>query len=156
MRSSLLGFALLAGSLSAQVASQQVAQQDQQVQGQQAPHAVRRAVDPNARYYRLICLVHVTGSGKNGDAMRPEYLPAAADAARQGILAWGMQLTDDKSMAIIHVVAANRRAFDPILADKRSEIRVFEIGKDSRAAIEAEMQKYKKGFDLTKFEVWAQ
>jgi hypothetical protein len=51
---------------------------------------------------------------------------------------------------------ADRQAFAPILADRRSDIRVFEIGKDSRAAIEAEMPRYKKGFDLTRFEVWAQ
>jgi hypothetical protein len=54
------------------------------------------------------------------------------------------------------VVAANRHAFDAILADKRPEVRVFEIGKASRAAIEAEMQKHRKGFDLSRFEVRAQ
>jgi hypothetical protein len=59
-------------------------------------------------------------------------------------------------MAIIHVVAVNRSAFAQILADTRPEVRVFEIGKDSRAAIEAEMQKYKAGFDLSKFQVMAQ
>ncbi len=115
-----------------------------------------RAADPAARYHRLICLVHLTGSGTKGDPVRPEYVPTAADAARQGIVAWAIQLTDDRSMAIIHVVAVNRNAFAPILADTRPEIRVFEIGKDSRAAIEAEMQKYKAGFDLSKFQAMAQ
>jgi hypothetical protein len=35
-------------------------------------------------------------------------------------------------MATIHVVAVNRNAFAQILADTRPEVRVFEIGKDSR------------------------
>jgi hypothetical protein len=118
--------------------------------------APRRAADTNARYYRLICLVHLTGTGKVGDPIRPEYVPTVADATRQGIVAWATQLTDDRSMAIIHVAAINRNAFAPILADTRPEIRVFEIGKDSRATIEAEMQKHKAGFDLSKFEVRAQ
>jgi hypothetical protein len=113
-------------------------------------------VDPAARYHRLICLVHLTGSGKHADPIRPEYVPSAAGATRNGILAWGFQLTDDKNMAIIHVAAANRHAFDAILADKRPEVRVFEVGKASRAIIEAEMKKHKKRFDLSKFEVRAQ
>jgi RHS repeat-associated protein len=33
-----------------------------------------RAVDPTARYHRLICLVHLTGSGKHADPIRPEYV----------------------------------------------------------------------------------
>jgi hypothetical protein len=120
-----------------------------------AQHAVRHEADSTARYYRLICLVHFTGSGKQADPIRPEYVPSAADAARQGILTWSMQITDDKSMAVVHLVASNRHAFDAVLADTRPEIRVFEIGKDSRAAIEAEMQKHVKGFDLSKFAVVA-
>jgi len=53
-------------------------------------------------------------------------------------------------------VAADHHAFDSILADKRGEIRVFEIGKDSKATIEAEMQKYKKTFTLAGFPVVVQ
>jgi hypothetical protein len=83
-------------------------------------------------------------------------VPFTANPGRDGILAWAFQLTDNKNMAIIQVVAANRHAFDAILADKRPEVRVFEIGKASRAAIEAEMQKHRKGFDLSRFEVRAQ
>lgn len=85
--------------------------------------------------------------------------PAATPAfikARPGIVAWSMQLSDDKTMAIVQLVAVDHHAFDAILADTRSEIRVFEIGKDSKAAIEAEMQKHKKGFSLDGFRVMAQ
>jgi hypothetical protein len=97
-----------------------------------------RAVDPTARYHRLICLVHLTGSGKHADPIRPEYMPFTAASGRDGILAWAFQPADDKNMAIIQVVAANRHAFDAILADRRPEIMVFEIGKTSRGASRTE------------------
>ena len=117
----------------------------------------QHAVDPAQRYHRLICLVHLTGSGKRGDEIRPEFVPKAADAlARDGIVAWSMQPTDDGRMAIIHVVAVNPHAFDAVLTDKRPEMRVFEIGKDKPEAIEAEMRKYKKDFSLSAFQVVAQ
>ena len=113
-------------------------------------------VDPALRYHRLICLVHLTGSGTEGDPVRPEYVPTAVSAARDGIIAWSFQLTDDKTMAIVQVVAVKPAAFAAIRADKRPEIRVFEIGKDQREAIEAEMQKYKAGFSLDSLRVVAQ
>jgi hypothetical protein len=109
----------------------------------------QHAVDPAQRYHRLICLVHLTGSGKSSDGIRPEYVPVSADpASRSGILAWSSQATDDGRMAIVVYVAADRTAFQSILADKRPEIRVFEIGKDDRNTIEAELRQYKKDFNL--------
>jgi hypothetical protein len=63
-------------------------------------HPLRHEAEPTARYYRLICLVHLVGSGKHTDPIRPEYVPSAVDAARQGIISWSLQITDDKSMAI--------------------------------------------------------
>jgi hypothetical protein len=159
----------------------------------------QKAADPSQRYFRLICLVHLTGSGKQGDAILPEYVAqgtaiavAAASAAqaattsspanlgapnaasrpraaltngppggttpapmssRPGYLGWAMQASDDGTMAIIQIVAADHHAFDSILADTRPEIRVFEIGKTPPATIQAEMQKYKANFDLTGFRV---
>ncbi len=174
----------------------------------------QKGAAPASRYYRLICLVHLTGSGKAGDPILPEYVAqgtavakaaieatnaanaaaaAAAQAAggskstptangvavptpptttqtpnpvavtppttaalRPGILAWSMQKSDDGKMAILHLVAADHHAFDAILADKRSEVRVFEIGKDSKDSIEKELKKFRKDFDLTSFQVVAQ
>lgn len=78
------------------------------------------------------------------------------DGTRNGIIAWSVQATDDNSMAIVHMVAVNHRAFDLVFADTRPEILVFEIGKDSQAKIEAALQKYKKGFSLDRFKVVAQ
>jgi hypothetical protein len=97
----------------------------------------QHAVDPAQRYHRLICLVHLTGTGTAADPIRPEYAPSEeerARAGRSGILAWSFQITDDGTMAIVHLAAADRNAFKQILADTRPEIRVFEIGKDDRAA----------------------
>ena len=109
----------------------------------------QHAVDPAQRYHRLICLVHLTGSGTSSDTIRPEYVPVSADPdSRSGILAWSSQIADDGRMAIVLYVAADRKAFESILADKRSEIRVFEIGKHDRKTIETELRKYKKDFDL--------
>jgi hypothetical protein len=120
------------------------------VQGQQ------HAVDPTQGFHRLICLVHLTGSGTLDDPMRPEYAPAPGSAhSRAGIIAWAFQVTDDGTMAIVHFVAVDRRAFASIFADTRPEIRVFEIGKDTRTQIEAEMGMYKAGFSLDKLKVVA-
>ena len=76
--------------------------------------------------------------------------------SRAGIIAWSMQVADDGKMAILHLVAEDRNAFAPVLADKRSELRVFEIGKDTPEVIEKEMKKFKKDFTLDSLKVVAQ
>jgi hypothetical protein len=117
----------------------------------------QHAVDPAARYYRVIGLVHLTGSGKLGDPIRPEYVPGPTDAVtRDGIIAWSSLPTDDGKMAIIHIVAVNHHAFDTILADARPEVKVFEIGKHEPAAIEAALQLVRAGFTLDSLKVVAQ
>lgn len=72
------------------------------------------------------------------------------------MVAWSTQPTDNKNMVILHIVATTRKAFEPILNDKRGDIKVFEIGKQGKREIESELKKYKKDFDLDKFEVPAQ
>jgi len=99
------------------------------VRGQQ------HAIDPTQGLHCLICLVHLTGSGTLDDPRRPEYAPAPGAArSRAGIIAWAFQPTDDGTMAIVHLVAADRKAFASIFADTRPEIRVFEIGVATRGA----------------------
>jgi hypothetical protein len=116
----------------------------------------QHAVDPTQGFHRLICLVHMTGSGSVSDPKRPEYVPGPADQpSRDGIIAWSFQPTDDGKMAIVHIVAAKREALAAIHGDKRPEIRVFQIGKDSRESIEKEMRKFKKDFDLDTLKVVA-
>lgn len=93
----------------------------------------QHAVDPARLYYRVICLVYLTGTGQVGDAVLPEYVPkASAASSRDGIIAWSSQITDNGQMAIVHLVAVNHHAFDALLADTRPEIKVFEIGKPIR------------------------
>jgi hypothetical protein len=117
----------------------------------------QHAVDPAQRYHRLICLVHWAGSGTPGDPNRPEYVPGPADArSRDGIIAWSVLPTDDGKMAIIHVVAVDRKAFAAIFADTRPEVKVFEIGKDTQQTIEAFLQAYRKNFTLDSLRVVAQ
>ncbi len=146
----------------------------------------QKGADPSQRYFRLICLLHLTGSGKGGDPIVPEYVAegtaiavasmqpqdsgkgngsrvaAAATAApapmssRPGIIGWGMQVSDDGKMAIVQMVAADHHAFDAILADKRGDIRVFEIGVTPAAEIDKELKKFKKDFELSSFRVMAQ
>jgi hypothetical protein len=114
----------------------------------------QHAVDPTQGFHRLICLVHLTGSGQKGDEIKPDYMPSVA-TSREGIIAWGMQLTDDGKMAIVQYVAVNRHAFDTIFADTRPEIKVFEIGKDKPEVIEAFMRGHKKDFKLADLRVVA-
>jgi hypothetical protein len=137
----------------------------------------QHAVDPGQRYHRLICLVHLVGSGKNGDEIRPEYVPSPSAAAsapqahaaagsptaaayaissRPGIISWTMTVTDDGKMAIVQMVAVDRNAFTAILADTRSEVKIFEVGVDKRQAIEAALKKYKKDFTLDSLQAVAQ
>ncbi len=109
----------------------------------------QHAVDPYARYHRLICLVHLTGTGSASDPVRPEYTPASADApSRTGILAWSFQISDDGTMAVVQYVAVDRNAFQSIFADTRPEVLIFEIGKVDRSVIETALQQFKKGFNL--------
>jgi hypothetical protein len=117
----------------------------------------QHAADPSQRYHHLICLVHLAGSGTLDDPMRPEYAPAAgATPSRAGIIAYTFQASDDGTMAIVHFVAVDRKAFASIFADTRPEIRVFEIGVATRAQIEAVMGMYKAGFSLDSLRVVVQ
>lgn len=114
----------------------------------------QHAVDPSERYFRLICLVHLTGSGKNGDSVRPEYVPNEPPN-RNGIIAWSFQPTDNGQMAIVQYVAVDHAAFNTILADKRPEIRIFEIGQTPPAVIEGALRQFKHDFSLAGFKVLA-
>ena len=89
-------------------------------------------VPQRMQYHRFICLVPLVGTGKPDDPVRPEYTPAtnpSGEASRDGVLAWSSQMTDDGKMAIVHLVASNPLVFDRLRADKRHDIRVFEVGK---------------------------
>ena len=124
------------GLFSRNVQGQQVFQPNAVQEAARVVQAGTTAAAPEARYFRLICLVPMTGTGKHNDPIRPEFIPTGAASSRDGILSWSVQMTDDRKMAIVHLVAANRKAFDAIMNDKRGEIRVFEIGKHGKDTIE--------------------
>jgi hypothetical protein len=121
-----------------------------------APGGGVYAAPATARYHRMICLVHLTGSGQKGDERKPEYVPPEVSQDRSGIISWSMQISDDGKMAIVHYVAVDPKAFDAIRADKRGEVRVFEIGKHKKEDIEKELKKFKKDFTLDSLQVVAQ
>ena len=114
----------------------------------------QHAADPAARYFRVIALVHLVGSGKKGDPVRPEYVPDAP--SRSGIVSWAMQKSDDGKYALVQLVAVDHKALVPILADKRPDVQVFEIGKANPADIQKALRGAKKDFDLASFQVVAQ
>src|SRR5437762_13320772 len=106
-------------------------------------------VEPGNMYVRFVAVVPLVGTGRPGDPKRPDFLPApTAKVDPNGILGFTMQLSDDRKHALVEFVARNRAAFAPLLADRRPDVKVFERGKAGRAVIEAELRKWKTGFNL--------
>src|SRR5262245_10939603 len=95
------------------------------------------------------------GNGSYADPRRPLFTaasrPESDRLAGQGILSFSYQLSDDGNFAVVELVARDRKAFAAILADRRTDIKVFERGKAEPAAVEAEIRKYIRNFDVTKF-----
>jgi hypothetical protein len=123
-----------------------------------ADPAARRAtigphhVDPGNAGARILAVVPLVGTGRNGDPIRPAYAPLQpAPGVRpdlSGILGFTLQVTDDRKHALVEFVARDRSAFKQIMADTRSDVKVFEKGKAKPADIEKEFKKYKKDFDI--------
>jgi hypothetical protein len=107
-------------------------------------------VDPSTMYFRIYAVVPIVGSGTSVDPKRPTFGPLATDFKQDhsGILGFQMQLSDDKTMALVEIVAANRNVLLSAVTSTAAGVVVFEQGKASKAVIEAEFQKYKKGFTL--------
>ena len=113
--------------------------------------SAQHSVDPRNTYHRVICVVPMIGSGTAADPRRPLYAPAPGSALPNGIVAFTQVPTDDGKSAIVEFVARTRSAFSAVLAD--TSITTFEKGTQSGSAIEAALQKVKKGFSLVQFEV---
>ena len=116
-------------------------------------HAVlKRHVDPGNTHARVHAVVPLIGTGRRGDPIRPDYVPAplprGARPDPNGIIAFSFQLSDDHKHALVEFVAQDRSAFKQIMADTRPDVKVFEKGKVNRAVIEAEFKKWKQDFDL--------
>jgi hypothetical protein len=119
--------------------------------------AVHR-VDPSQTYHRVYARVPLIGTGKRGDEIRPKFAPLLAEIKgdHSGILAWQMQLCDDGKSALVEFVGATPKELQTITSSTDPNVTVFERGKHTQAEIEAEFQKYKKGFTLNSFGVRAQ
>jgi hypothetical protein len=107
-------------------------------------------VDPSTMYFRIYGVVPMIGSGTPADPKRPMFGPLVADFKQDhsGILGFQMQLSDDKTMALVEIVAANRNVLLSAITSTATGVVIFEQGRASKAIIEAEFQKYKKGFTL--------
>jgi hypothetical protein len=115
------------------------------------PAFSQQKVDMRNTHERLYLAVPIVGSGTPDDPRRPLYVPApvaGAPPARDGIIAFAFQESDDGKSALVQLVARDRAAFNAIFEDNRADVKLFEKGKDSRSDIETEFRKYKKNFDL--------
>ncbi len=111
----------------------------------------QQSVDPRNTYHRIICVLPIIpGSGTPADPRRPKYAPAPGQLSPDGIIAFTQVSTDDGKAAIVEFVARKRSAFSTILAD--TSVPIYEKGAQNTTAIEAALQKFKKGFSLVNFE----
>lgn len=122
-----------------------------------APQALwgQKAVDGKNLYERVIAIVPMTGSGTYADPRRPELAPATLagpdQVAGKGIIAFSYQVSDDGKMAVVELVARDKSELEAVTRRARPGVQVFERGKGNAAAVEAEIRKHIKDFDVTKF-----
>jgi hypothetical protein len=113
----------------------------------------QQRVDSGNLYHRILAVLPMVGTGTWDDPKRPMFVPPPSQMStdRSGILAFQFQLSDDGKFALVELVTANKAAFSPILTAAVPNVKVFEVGKDSRAAIETEFKKYKVNFTFDSF-----
>ena len=99
------------------------------------------------------CLPMV-GTGTPEDPRRPEYslVPGQSDPG-SGIIAFSYQLSDDGQHALVEFVARDESAFQALLGDKHSDVKVFKKGKSKPEDILKEFRKHKKDFRPEMLEV---
>jgi hypothetical protein len=115
--------------------------------------SAQHRVDPRNTYHRVIAVVPLVGTGTANDPIRPKYAPSepiTSTPSPTDIIGFTQVPTDDGKSAIVEFVARSRTAFQAILAD--TTITTFEKGTENASAIEATLQKLKKGFSLVQFE----
>jgi hypothetical protein len=99
------------------------------------------------------------GSGTIDDPKRPMFAPARQDIATAvanhqapAILQSHFVIADDGVTAIVEFVAPNRTALKPILAAAAAaSIKIYDPAHISVAAVNAALQKIKRGFNLYQF-----
>lgn len=108
---------------------------------------------PTETYHRILCVVPLVGTGTRLDPVRPKYASIHTIGApyHTGIIAWTQMPADDGKHAIVEMVATSLAAFQAILSDTSSDVVVFQRGKQTKAEMEAGIQKWKKDFTLDSF-----
>ena len=110
----------------------------------------QRAVNPQNRYERLVCVVPMIGTGTAEDPRRPQFAPAGPDEPT-AILSYSYILSDDEQFALVEYVSVDQSAFAAILTHPDPRIKKFIKGRAKREDVEAEFRKYRKNFDLREF-----
>ena len=115
----------------------------------------QKKVDGRNLYERVLAIVPMAGSGTYADPRRPELTPATLAGPEQvtgkGIIAFSYQVSDDGKMAVVELGARDKAALEAVTRSARPGVQVFERGKGNAAAVEAEIRKHIKDFDVAKF-----
>jgi hypothetical protein len=122
-----------------------------------APGQAQQRVAPGNLYERVLCVVPMVGRGTADDPRRPDHVPWPPDpkavAAGRGILGFTYQVSDDGQVALVELVARDRKALEPVLNDRRPGVKVFERGRTRAVEIETEFRKHKRDFQLDRLQV---
>ena len=119
-------------------------------------------VDPGTMYARIYAIVPMTGSGTWDDPKRPMFAPVPSritPGVRTGIIAFNHVESDNGSLALIEIVAANRQELAKITSQMNSQLaatpgfQLFDRTTTPLATVQAAFQALKQGFDITKFRV---
>jgi hypothetical protein len=109
-------------------------------------------LDPGMRYHRVLAVVPLVGRGTGDDPKRPMFaLPPNQPVGSSGILAFQHVLSDDGALALAEFVAADRGALNGLLNFNDPRVKAFEVGRHTRAEIEAEFKKHKTNFSFDNF-----
>ena len=112
----------------------------------------QRRVDSRNFGERLVLIVPMVGDGTARNPLRPLFVTTPEEGKANGIVSYTSVLSDDKKFALVEFVADNRKAFDAILRDARTDIKKFDHTKGAKKDdIEFEFRKHKKNFDFAKF-----
>ena len=95
------------------------------------PASAQHKVDLRNTYDRILAIVPMIGAGTPADPRRPLYAPLPGKTARDGIIAFAYQVSDNGKTALIELVARDRAAFAAISQDMsvRHDVQFFEKGK---------------------------
>jgi len=120
----------------------------------------QKRVDGRNLYERVLAIVPMTGSGTYADPRRPEMTPATLAGPDQisgkGIISFSYQVSDDGKTAVVELVARDKSVLEAVSRNARPGVQVFDRGKGNAAAVEAEIRKHIKDFDVAKFGARAQ